>query len=247
MENQLKQIAKSYDRHFIEYGQKDSLSYDNLPDYITNNPDYPYWKSEADSGWEDHGRIELKDYLSPAKNMNFIQLGCSMNLKTKGYDTWPSTYYGVDISGETISALHYFVGENNLSIGSLYCGSVHETPFKDSHFDIGECIGVLEYYERDFVLMAIKEFHRLIKPGGKFVLDIPNIQSPSGLMMMAIEECMGRPDRFDMLPQEFEAMIQDYFEIEDSDRIKAESRGETHAKMMYFYCLRCKKNERRAK
>jgi len=59
---------------------------------------------------------------------------------------------------------------------------------------------VLEYYEKDFVLKAIQEFHRVMKPGGRFVLDISNITSPSGRMAMMIEEYMGRPDKFDMLP-----------------------------------------------
>ena len=237
IQNQLEEIAKSYDRHFIEYGKSDSLSYDNLPEYITNNPDYPYWKNESDSNWDEKRRIELKEYLSPAENMKFIHLGCSLSLKFKEYDKWPSVYHGVDISSETIQWLNEYVNENNLSIGSLHCGSVHETPFAESYFDIGDCMGVLEYYEKDFVLTAIKEFHRILKPNGKFVLDIPNIESPSGRAMMLIEEYMGRPDRFDMLPQEFEDMIKDYFEIEDSDRIRAEN----HMGMMYFYCLRCKK------
>ena len=241
IENQLKQIAKSYDRHFIEYEKKDALSYDNLPDYVTNNPDYPHWKKEADSDWNDNRRIELKNYLAPAKNMNFIHLGCAMSLKTKGYDKWSSRYFGVEISSECISTLYYFIGENNVSIGSLYHGSVQETPFKDNFFDIGDCLGVLEYYEKDFVLKAIKEFHRLLKPGAKFVLDIPNVESPSGRAMMLIEECMGRPDKFNMLPHEFEDMVKDYFEIDDSDRIRAESCGESHTASMYLYCLRCKK------
>jgi SAM-dependent methyltransferase len=110
--------------------------------------------------------------------MNFIQLGCSVTLKTRGYDKWPSTYYGVDIRKETIQFLYEYVAKNNLSIGSLYCGSVHETPFAESYFDIGDCVGVLEYYDRDFVLKAIQEIHRIMKPNGKFVLDIPNIASP---------------------------------------------------------------------
>ena len=229
IEKQLKQIAKSYDRHFIEYGMEDSLSYDNLPEYITSAPNYLYWENECvnDSG---NDRQEIINYLSPAENMNFIQLGCSMNLKTRGYDKWQSVYHGVDISSETIQTLNEFVSGNNISVGALHCGSVHNTPFDDSYFDIGECIGVLEYYERDFVLQAIKEFHRIMKPNGKFVLDIPNIQSQSGKMMMAIEECMGRPDRFDMLPHEFEDMIAPYFEI-------VEKSGEHHM-MMYFYYLR---------
>jgi hypothetical protein len=58
-----------------------------------------------------------------------------------------------------------------------------------------------------------------MKPGGRFVLDISNITSPSGRMAMMIEEYMGRPDKFDMLPHEFEDLIKDYFEIIDSDII----------------------------
>jgi len=241
MEKHLEVVAKSYDRHFIEYGKKDALSYDYLPEYIINNPDYLYKKEEGESDWEEIRRKKLIEYLSPAKGMNFIQLGCSLGLRFKGYDKWHSTYFGVDISNETIQHLYKYVAENSLSIGSLYCGSVHSTPFAESYFDIGDCIGVLEYYEKDFVLKAIQEFYRLIKPGGKLVLDIPNITSPSGRAMMLIEEYMGRPDKFNMLPQEFEDMITDYFEIVDSDRICAESCGESYMGSMYYYFLKCKK------
>jgi len=150
--NQMKQIAKSYDRHFIEYGQEDSLSYDNLPEYITSDPNYPYWENEMASGYEDSRRMELIAYLAPAENMKFIQLGCSMNLLTREYAKWPSLYHGVDISSETIQTLTAYASKNNIAVGSLHCGSVHETPFTDGYFDIGECIGVLEYYEREFVL-----------------------------------------------------------------------------------------------
>jgi len=236
-ENKLEQVAKSYDRHFTKRGK----DYDKLPEYITSDPDYPHYKKEVESDWEKTRRAELIAYLSPAENMNFIQLGCSLNLKFRGYDQWPSVYHGVDISNETIQWLQNYVSENKLSIGSLYCGSVHETPYADSYFDIGECIGVLEYYEKEFVLKAIQEFHRLLKPNGRIVLDIPNITSSSGRAMMLIEEYMGRPDQFNMLPQEFEDMIQDYFIIEDSDSIRAKNHGETHTGVMYFYCLRCKK------
>jgi len=137
MENDLERIAQSYDRHFIEYGKKDSLSYDNLPDYITDDPDYTKWKEECDGKNIDaESIIDIKNYLSPDKDMKFIQLGCSINLINKGYDKWPSIYHGVDISNETIKLLHKFVTENKLSIGSLFCGSVHETPFGDNDFDI---------------------------------------------------------------------------------------------------------------
>ena len=240
-ETHLQQVANSYNRHFTERGTANDLSYDKLPEYITSNPDYPFWKEETDNGCVNNRRIDPKEYLSPAKDMKFIHLGCSLNLMFKGYDKWPSVYHGVDISSETIELLTRYVRENNLSIGALHCGSVHETPFADNYFDIGDCIGVLEYYDKDFVLAAIKEIHRILKPGAKLVLDIPNIESPSGRAMMLIEEYMGRASLFDMLPQDFEKIVQEYFEIEDSGRLRAEACGEKHMYMGILYCLRCRK------
>lgn len=69
------------------------------------------------------------------------------------------------------------------------------------------------------------------------MLDIPNIKSPNGRVMMLIEECMGRPDKFNMLPQEFENMIEKYFVIEKANRTHAEK----HGYMAMIYCLQCKK------
>lgn len=236
MEDQLELVAKSYDRHFVEYGKKDAPSYDNLPDCITNDPDYSLYKTELETGSGGSECISIKEYLSPSTNMNFIDLGCCLNLMLKGYDEWPSTYYGVDISKETIQVLNEFVDKKSLVIGDLYHGSIHETLYEDNYFDIGACIGVLEYFEKGFVEKAIMEVHRILKPNGKLVLDIPNIKSPTGRIMMLIEEYLGRPEKFNLLPQEFESMLQNYFDIEKTNRVDNESEY-----MGFRYYLRCKK------
>ena len=233
MEQNLEMIAQSYDRG-IENGRRGIDLYKNLPDSILHDPDYPAYQrlsiSSALSGSETE---EIFNYLSPTKTMKFVDLGCCLNLMFKGYDQWPSTYYGVDISSKTIAFLNEFVARNNLQIGSLYCGSIHETPFPDNLFDIAACIGVLEYFEKDFVAKAIVEAHRILKPNGKLVVDIPNLGTPVCRIMMLIEEHMGRPDKFDMSSQEFEDSIENYFEIEKAEKV--DSGG------MIEYYLRCKK------
>ncbi|MDF2541688.1 MAG: hypothetical protein K0S47_1406 [Herbinix sp.] len=232
MKNQLEMVALSYDRS-IEFGKQGIDLYKDLPTFILNDPDYPiFLKARMEGLDSDSGRKEIREYLSPCSNMKFIDLGCCLNLMFQGYEEWPSTYYGVDISNNTIQLLKDFAARKKLPIGSLYCGSIHETPFDAKHFDIGACIGVLEYFERDFVEKAIVEANRLIKPNGKFVLDIPNIESPMRRLMMLIEEHMGRPDKFDLLPYEFEDLLQNYFVIEKTEKL------ESVAMIQYF--LRCK-------
>lgn len=231
MENQLKLVAKSYDKT-IDLGRMGADSYKELPEYITSDPNYPlFQKMQTDSTLSDSERREIMYYLSPTIGMNFIDLGCCLNLMFRGYDKWPSTYHGVDISSKTIQLLREVVENRKLSIGSLYCGSMHETPYETNFFDIGACIGSLEYFEKDFVEKSIVEAHRILKPYGKFVLDVPDIGSAEHRITMLIEEYLGRADRFDMSTEEFEDSLVNYFEIEKKEKVGP----------MIQYFLSCKK------
>ncbi|WP_105616389.1 class I SAM-dependent methyltransferase [Vallitalea okinawensis] len=231
MENHLELVAKSYDKA-IDFGRRGIDLYENLPEHITNHPDYPmFQRLKMEGQLSDSGRKEIKDYLSPNANMKFIDLGCCLNLMFNGYDNWLSIYHGVDISSKTIQLLNEFVMKKRLPIGSLYCGSIHETPFETNYFDIGACVGILEYFEKDFIEKAIIEAHRIIKPYGKFVLDVPNFDSPVFRITMLIEEHLGRADKFNMSSQEFDVMLKDYFEIEKTEKVAG----------MIQYFLSCKK------
>lgn len=219
---QLEQVAKSYDWS-IECGRKgiDSYDYENLPAELQADPDFPmFQKAREEGGDSDSGGAEIRDFLSPVSGMRFVDLGCCLNLMFRGYDEWSSRYYGVDISGETIRLLERFAAKNGLSVGALHCGSMHETPFEDNFFDIGACIGSLEYFEKDFVEIALREFYRILKPGARFVLDIPDLDADMRRFMGLVEETMGRPDRFDLTVPEFEEMIQPYFAVERTEHFE---------------------------
>ena len=230
MKEQLEQIRKTYDQA-IEDGRKGINRYQQLPEYITSDPDYPWYvASQKENDFGDSGRQAIIDYLKPAKGMKFVDLGCCLNLMLNGYDEWASTYYGVDISPKTIQLLQEYVAKKKLLIGELVLGSMHETPFEPSFFDIGTCIGSIEYFKRDFVGQVIREIHRILKPNARFVLDIPNPDSREGRIAMMIEDFLGRTDLFDLTYQEFDAMLLPYFTVE-----KIKKGG-----MIQFY-LRCKK------
>ncbi|MCH5260330.1 MAG: class I SAM-dependent methyltransferase [Lachnospiraceae bacterium] len=229
MKNQLELVAESYDRG-IELGRKGIDSYDNFPSYITNHPNYHLFQ-EMQMSVSDSSRKEIAEYLAPKVGMKFIDLGCCVNLMYSGYKDWPSTYYGVDISSKTIELLREFTGKNHLTVGDLYCGSMHKTPYETDFFDIGECVGSLEYFEKDFVQQAIEEFHRIIKPNGRFVLDIPNAGSPEAEIAKLIEEYLGRPDKFNLSAEEFETILDAYFVIDKKETVGP----------MIEYFLVCKK------
>ena len=231
MDDQLELVAKSYDRG-IDLGRKGIDSYDNFPSYITNHPNYPLFQQmRMNKTLSDSARKEIAEFLAPKAGMKFIDLGCCLNLMFSGYKDWLSTYYGVDISSKTIELLHEFAEKNHLAVGDLYCGSMHETPYDTDFFDIGECVGSLEYFEKDFVQQTVEEFHRIIKPDGRFVLDIPNIGSPEFEITKLIEEYLGRPDRFDLSVEEFEKILSAYFVLDHMEIVGP----------MIQYFLLCKK------
>lgn len=153
--------------------------------------------------------------------MKFIDLGCCLNLMFAGYKDWTSTYYGVDISSKTIELLQQYVEKNHLTVGDLYCCSMHETPYETNFFDIGECVGSLEYFEKDFVQQAVVEFSRIMKSNGKFILDIPNIGSLEFEISKLIEEYLGRKDQFNLSVEEFETILDAYFIIDKKEIVGA--------------------------
>lgn len=219
MDKRLEDIAQSYDRA-IELGSKGIDQYSDLPREITDDPRYQALRTtDGDVGIGDatSARAEIRDYLAPEAGMRFIDLGCCLNLMFRGYDKWPSTYYGVDISPKTIALLNHHVAVNKLTVGALQCASIHQLPFDDGFFDIGACIGVLEYFQRDFVAQAVAEACRVLKPGARLVLDIPNIDDPMHGIVMKMEAYIGRPDLFDMTTAEFEALLDGRFSIHHKD------------------------------
>lgn len=112
-----------------------------------------------------------------------------------------------------------YTKKNHLTVGDLYCCSMHETPYDTNFFDIGECVGSLEYFEKSFVQQAVAEFSRIMKPNGRFVLDIPNLGSPEFEISKLIEEYLGRQDQFNISAEEFEAMLDAYFVIDKKETV----------------------------
>ena len=54
----------------------------------------------------------------------------------------------------------------------LIAASVFDLPFPDEHFDVGVCVGVLEYF--DDPVAVLRAAFRVMKPGASMVLTVPS-------------------------------------------------------------------------
>lgn len=145
--------------------------------------------------------------------MRFLDFGCCANLANYRLDKWPSKYYGVDISPKLISAMKGFVKRRKLSIGELYISEISDLPFKDNFFDIAAVIGVLEYYGGEYVKKALDEIYRVLKDGGKIVIDMPNLKHPDVNKMFKLEKFLGRSRLKVVSEEKFRKLLKGKFEI----------------------------------
>ena len=218
LNNRLKAVATSFDRT-LRSGKKGINQYCVLPGAIINDPAYPLYLKNQNAGRQDSGRKEIVEFLAPQRGMKFVDLGCCLNLIENGYALWPSEYYGIDISSEVIQELHIFLKRNGLEVGGLYHCGIHQVPVLENFFDVGACIGSLEYFRSTYIIRSLKEFHRILKPNARFVLDIPNSCSEEYRLSRKIESYLGRDDEFDLTVDEFERLLQGYFTIVKKDML----------------------------
>jgi SAM-dependent methyltransferase len=220
IERQLEQVRRAYDLTVEQYHSgTDWLA--QVPEGFKNSPEFLALMQEPCNS----GAAENRQYLTPQPGMRFLDAGCCANLANHRLDQWPSTYYGVDISPALIEAMQGFAASHQISTGALHVAEVTDLPFDADFFDIADVIGVLEYCTLDYTERALVELNRVLKPGARMVVDIPNLAHPLVETMFQLENYLGRPNV--PKPQAaFERLLTPLFAIDHADN--------SHVMLKYF-------------
>jgi cyclopropane fatty-acyl-phospholipid synthase-like methyltransferase len=214
---QLQRIRQAYDDTDATYHAGfDLFSVYFVPSAFLESSAYKVFKEASENNPSNSAATDNKVFLNPNKGMKFLDAGCCANLANYRLDRWDSTYYGVDLSPALIRSMRGFTEQEGIKVGGLEVAEIAELPFDDNFFDIASCIGVLEYFDIDYCQKALTELHRVLKPGARMMVDIPNMNHPHVETMMQLEEYLRRPN----VPkerQQFEDILTPLFEIERSD------------------------------
>ncbi|MFA5032501.1 MAG: class I SAM-dependent methyltransferase [bacterium] len=229
--SQIRKIKKAYDASVDRYNshiEDESL----LPEEFKDSERYKKLKKTLQSVSFDSDNPEIKKYLNPKSNMNFLDVGSCANLVVTQLHHWPSTYYGIDISPKLIQVTRNYVLRNNIKkVGGLYVTEVAKMPFENNFFNICAVIGVLEYFDIEYIKKSFKELHRVLKSDAKMVIDMPNQNHPDVNTMIELEEYLGRPRHKLPTNRQFEEELKKLFLIERVD----------DSKIMKAYFVRAKK------
>lgn len=108
----------------------------------------------------------VKRYLPRKKNLKILDAGCGTGLLMKKLEDFGDVW-GVDISPEAIK-FSKARGIKNVSLSS-----VEKLPFQNKFFDIVVSVDVLYHQKVGSDAQALKEFSRVLKPGGFLIVKVP--------------------------------------------------------------------------
>lgn len=114
--------------------------------------------------------LELVEAAIPASS-RILDAGCgsgvtAAKLMQHGYAVW-----GIDLAEPMIRQARELCGTDQFGVGDI-----EHIPFADNTFDGVVSLGVIEYQESDE--QTLREIHRVLSPGGRAVIAIPNGRSP---------------------------------------------------------------------
>ncbi|MEZ4860949.1 MAG: class I SAM-dependent methyltransferase [Caldilineaceae bacterium] len=123
----------------------------------------------------------IQNYVPTDYNIKILDLGCGHGgflyfLNRAGY----SNLAGVDISWEQVNLAH------RLGIDCVEHGDIYQyvLTVNENTFDIILLMDVLEHYSRPMLFALLDEVYRVLRPGGKCIVHVPNAQGMYGMRVL---------------------------------------------------------------
>lgn len=156
--------------------------------------------NETASGWvrsepvclsDFTGRPPTLDLLEPVRGLKILDLGCGEGycarlLKERG----AGELLGIDLSEEMIARARTTEEKERRGIEYRTGNATHLESLEDQSFDRVIAVFLFNYIKSEEVALVMKEVHRILKPGGRFVFSVPH-------PMLAFTRRMEAPFYFD--------------------------------------------------
>ena len=135
--------------------------------------------NEENWGWHtDAGKIRKKrrtDFLNSAarefpKDAAVLEVGCGSGTFTRELATAYKNLVSIDVSEPLLD-----VARSRYPGCEFQKADIHQSSFQDAQFDVVLGSSVLHHLDWD---LALKEIHRILKPGGQIRFSEPNLLNP---------------------------------------------------------------------
>jgi SAM-dependent methyltransferase len=122
----------------------------------------------------------VKESLPEVRELRVLEVACGRGGFLKYLVDQGAMAFGIDFSFKAIQvAKGKSIEGNDSSTARLAQGDAHALPFPDNYFDILVSCETIEHLPSP--LKAVREFHRVTRPGGTLLLTTPNYLNLMGL------------------------------------------------------------------
>ncbi|KDE57920.1 SAM-dependent methyltransferase [Halostagnicola sp. A56] len=121
--------------------------------------------------WNEEMRTEALDLLEFESDMTVLDVGCGTGFGTEGLLERVDHVYALDQSEHQLEKAYGKFGTRNPSV-QFHRGDAERLPFATDTFDIVWSSGSIEYWPNP--VLALREFRRVLKPGGQVLVVGPN-------------------------------------------------------------------------
>ncbi len=132
---------------------------------------------------------ELK---TPKKKQTWLDIGCGLSFLIYPWYEWDAFFYGQEVSRVARDILMSRAPQLNSKLfRGVKLGAGHLLTYEDSQFDGVIATGWSCYYPLDYWERVMAEVKRVLKPGGSFIFDVIDPESPFAEDWAILETYLG--------------------------------------------------------
>ena len=165
-------IENTTERFDREYRQEDIA----LPAEVEAIDIFEEWRAGSLQNLIASKFWELK---TPKKKQTWLDIGCGLSFLIYPWYEWDAFFYGQEVSAVARDILMSRAPQLNSKLfRGVKLGAGHLLAYEDSQFDGAIATGWSCYYPLDYWKQVMAEIKRVLKPGGSFIFDIIDPESP---------------------------------------------------------------------
>ncbi len=132
--------------------------------------------------WTEEMRTEALSLLEFEDDMTVLDVGCGTGFATEGLLEHVDEVYGIDQSEHQLEKAYAKFGKRAPPV-HFHRGDAERLPFATDTFDVVWSSGSIEYWPNP--ILALREFRRVLKPGGQVLVVGPNYPDSTVAQVLA--------------------------------------------------------------
>jgi len=117
---------------------------------------------------------ELIDFIGPGRSEIILDAGCGTGVNISRLYSRVKKIIGIDFAPGSIERCQKRIAAQNIQNAEVLVGSIIQTSLPDHAVDKVICLSVMQYLDDHEVRLALREFSRILSPGGLVILHVKN-------------------------------------------------------------------------